>query len=171
MTQILGVFALNGDTPALIVIYIPVDRTELTPVMLWLQEHRFRPGGSIFIPVTVRATPLEQALLLTLLDQNAKHLAASYKPDLLWSEKAFKLSFILPLGPLTFEDIGKLNSDPGCKVCGNKSTSRCSGCQSESYCSAGLLVHGDSNIIPWVDDDAPDTHWSLFSILNRMPKA
>jgi len=82
----------------------------------------------------IKATEQEQTLLLKLLTLNAKHLSPSYKPKRDRSESSFKLSFLLPLGPLTQLDIGKLNSDFGCIVCGNKTVSRCSQCLSVSYC-------------------------------------
>jgi hypothetical protein len=64
------------------------------------------------------------------------------------SEKNFSVSFLLPLGPLDFEDIGRFNLDMGCAVCGNKITKRCSGCQSVTYCSAGMYM--TANYFPLV---------------------
>jgi hypothetical protein len=85
----------------------------------------------------IKATALEQTFLETILDQNSRFLSPAFKPERRLSETPFKLSFLLPLTPLSFDDIAKFNNDPGCRVCGKKTVSRCSSCQSVSYCSAG----------------------------------
>ncbi|KAL6304711.1 hypothetical protein BKA93DRAFT_259447 [Sparassis latifolia] len=65
---------------------------------------------------------------------NAKHLPADFSPMKGALEQDFKVSFLLPVGPLTFEDLGKLNADTGCFVCGKKTASLCAQCFSVSYC-------------------------------------
>ena len=83
------------------------------------------------------ATLLEQKLLLKTLEGNKKRLAPEYRPRLLQYEDDFEISFLLPIGPLSYHDVGKLNLNTGCAVCGRDIVSRCSQCQSISYCGTG----------------------------------
>lgn len=86
----------------------------------------------------------EQKLLSKLLAQNSKLVPAEYVESFKRSrleQDHYKATFLLPLGPLSFEDIGKLNSDTGYVVCGEKTASRCSQCQSASYCGSSTLPY------------------------------
>ena len=89
------------------------------------------------------STVEEQALLRRLLFRNHTRLSSEYSPALKEDEKGFKTSFLLPLSTLGQAQIGKLMQDLGCTVCGDATTTRCSGCLSERYCSAGTsrLTH------------------------------
>ena len=94
-----------------------------------MQKHQKMPN--------ISATELEQKLLLLILEMNSKRLPPSLTVKRLNSEKDFKLSFLLPIGPLSYHDVGKLNLNTGCAVCGRDIVSRCSQCQSISYCGTG----------------------------------
>lgn len=139
---------IDNKTPVLILVYLPQtpQTMDMTQTMDWMVATTKVPGSDSVMGFRIRATALEQSLFLTLLKRNSKYLDASYKPKTLPCEEGFNVSFILPVGSLSFEDVGKLNSNLGCKVCGKKTTSRCSGCQNESYCSAGLFLSSSLTI-------------------------
>ncbi|KAH9931586.1 uncharacterized protein B0H18DRAFT_1116365 [Fomitopsis serialis] len=115
--RLLSVLRLNEDTPVVVLICKPIYPT---------------PGPTGII----NATPLGQTLLLKLLSINKKLLPPTYAPQRESTEQKFHVSFLLPFGPLGYEDIGKLNKDTGCVLCGRKTASRCRQCQSVSYCGA-----------------------------------
>jgi hypothetical protein len=70
---------------------------------------------------------------------NSQRVSVTYQPKKEEYEKTFRTSFLIPLGPLDGIEIGKLTAHPGCEVCGEKGTKKCSRCQSASYCSAGEM--------------------------------
>ncbi|KAI3622132.1 ankyrin repeat and mynd domain-containing protein 2-like [Moniliophthora roreri] len=83
----------------------------------------------------ITATPEEQDLFLNILNMNSRRLASGYKPSRKKSEQSFMLSFLLPMGPMSQEDLGKLTTNAsGCIICGHKTTSKCSQCLSVEYC-------------------------------------
>ncbi|KAK7052839.1 hypothetical protein VNI00_004158 [Paramarasmius palmivorus] len=87
----------------------------------------------------ITASVQEQNLLLTLLNLNSKRLVSHYKPVRGPFEQSFILSFILPLGPISQQDIGRLMRSSGCFVCGKKGdvVRECSGCALVEYCGRG----------------------------------
>lgn len=87
---------------------------------------------------TITATLLEQKLLLKILEQNSRRLAASFKPERHFSENSYTPSFLLPLRVLSMESIGSLTKS-GCSRCGVPAVSRCSACQSAAYCGKGKV--------------------------------
>lgn len=78
-----------------------------------------------------------QALLRKLLFANSSKLSKDFKPDRHPVERDFTLSFVVPIGPLGFENIEKIFGKDGCEVCGERAVSRCSQCTMASYCGAG----------------------------------
>ena len=84
----------------------------------------------------INATLSEQKLLLKLFKMNAALVPQGFKVDRTPTEDRYELSVLLPLGPLEFDAVARLTSNFGCAVCGKKASSRCSQCQSVSYCSA-----------------------------------
>lgn len=112
-----------------------------------------RPGDNDIR--TIMTTPLEFKLLQELLTMNAKLLPLGYKPRKDLYEEKFRVSVLLPVGPLTFEALGSLNNDTGCVICGKERTSRCSQCQSVSYCGASeyfftMRTSELTNLVPQV---------------------
>jgi hypothetical protein len=89
-------------------------------------------------------TPLERDMLAKLLLLNSKRLSSDYNPERQKNEDSFRLSFLLPLGPISMQDLGKLTNNSGCAVCGDthKPLRRCADCQSISYCSQGEALTG-----------------------------
>lgn len=119
-----------------VLLYHPETRATGLRGARWAQhmQQKYGPpqGG-----LNIHATPLEQKLLLKLLSMNGKALSPSYTPEKDAIEQHFRASFLLPLGPLSYQDIGKLNNDPGCVLCGQKALVRCRQCMSVVYCGAG----------------------------------
>jgi hypothetical protein len=69
-----------------------------------MHEHEELAAGEGGV-TTIKATALEQTFLQTLLEHNSRFLSSEYQAQRRVSEAAFRLSFLLPLGPLSFEDI------------------------------------------------------------------
>lgn len=80
----------------------------------------------------------EQKLLLKILEENRKRMNRDYDPGYVafFVENQYKLSFILPLKPLSMASIGSL-SDIGCATCGRKTKWKCDQCHAISYCGKG----------------------------------
>lgn len=133
--RLLSVLELDKDTPVIILLYQSVTRATVMEGLQWLRQMQDKQDSPGYL-ANIKCTPLEQKLLLNILANNGKLLSSTYKPRKESSEQNFKVSFFLPLGPLSFEDVGKLNNDTGCVLCGRKTTSRCSQCQSVAYCSS-----------------------------------
>ncbi|KAF8900790.1 hypothetical protein CPB85DRAFT_1458117 [Mucidula mucida] len=74
----------------------------------------------------INAAVEEQALFHKVLAENARRVSIAFKPKKKRYEDTFKPSFVVPIGPLSQIDIGKLTYNTGCEICGNKTTSRCS---------------------------------------------
>ncbi|KAK7058326.1 hypothetical protein VNI00_001957 [Paramarasmius palmivorus] len=90
----------------------PVDTT-----IGWVQQLIRNPRGFPQITATIE----EQNLLLSILNTNATRLASEYSPTRRKLEKNFMLSFLLPMGPISQQDIGRLSANAsGCVMCGNK---------------------------------------------------
>lgn len=81
---------------------------------------------------------LEQKFLLKILKMNARLLPHNFTPQILESERDFQVSFLLPMGPLSFEDVGDLSLEAGCAICGKDTANRCSQCHSIRYCGNGM---------------------------------
>ncbi|KDQ21035.1 hypothetical protein BOTBODRAFT_142402 [Botryobasidium botryosum FD-172 SS1] len=75
--------------------------------------------------------PGMHTLMVKLLELNSTHLP---EPKQGPKENEPMSSFLLPIGPLTMKDIGSLTKDVGCIVCGRTVVSKCSSCQTVSYC-------------------------------------
>jgi hypothetical protein len=112
------------------------------PGLIWLQELMSLTKNAKSGLPNVTATELEQKLLLMILDMNAKRLPPNLNNEVerMKSETEFKLSFLLPMGPLGYDDLSKLNINTGCAVCGDDTVSRCAQCQSVSYCGKREFV-------------------------------
>lgn len=125
---------LENDVPLLVVLYERGTRaTPIQSTLSWIQEVITKTRNMPQITATLE----EQVLLLTILNLNAKRLSANYDPKRKMAEKTFKLSFLLPMGPLSQIDIGRLTHNTGCVLCGSKTTKRCTGCLAVEYCGPG----------------------------------
>ncbi|KAK0449821.1 uncharacterized protein EV420DRAFT_766086 [Desarmillaria tabescens] len=136
--RVLDIYKLNDRTPLISLIYETASiSTPINTTIDFVQNviSKRRSDGQMGLPQIV-CTPEEQALLRKLLFQNSQRLVPEYAPHKERYEKTFKTSFLVPLGPPDQITIGKLSSNLGCEVCGEKTTSRCSQCQSVSYCGA-----------------------------------
>ncbi|KAK0220407.1 hypothetical protein IW262DRAFT_1384355 [Armillaria fumosa] len=136
--RVLDIYKLNDRTPLISLIYEAASiSTPINATIEFVQNviSKRHTGGQMGLPQIV-CTPEEQALLRKLLFQNSQRLVPEYMPHKERYERTFKTSFLVPLGPLDQITVGKLSSNLGCEVCGEKTTSRCSQCQSVSYCGA-----------------------------------
>ncbi|KAL0570765.1 hypothetical protein V5O48_011193 [Marasmius crinis-equi] len=134
--RVLEVRKIAEGVPMFVVTYGRGSHNQpLNATMEWISDvvSRSRGSGPGGFPQIV-STPAEQNLLLTILNANSKRLSADYAPVKRASEKTFMTSFLLPIGPLSQKDIGKLSNYSGCVVCGKKTVSKCSGCLSVEYC-------------------------------------
>ncbi|KAL6304709.1 hypothetical protein BKA93DRAFT_732547 [Sparassis latifolia] len=130
--RMLSVQRIDSKTPLLVMLYQSFAQNNRSPGLQWVQERmQESDAGTISL---IHANELEGKLLLQLLAMNAKHLPPDFQPHRHAVERDFKVSFLIPVGPLSFEDLGKFNADTGCVLCGEKTTSRCSQCLSVLYC-------------------------------------
>ena len=90
--------------------------------------------------VTINVSDLERRILLRLFEKNAKRLPPKY--SLTDRADGVTTSFVLPLCPIGMRTLGKLTHNPGCEVCGKKTTSRCMQCMSVVYCGKGIFLAG-----------------------------
>ncbi|KAI0943561.1 hypothetical protein AcW1_002697 [Taiwanofungus camphoratus] len=131
--RLIFVHELDAQTPLITLLYQSITSANPLPGIEWVQAQMAKQSRQGVLQ-NIKATPLEQKLMLRLLALNAAHLAAGFKPARDRTEQGFRASFLLPVGPLSFEDLGKLNIDTGCALCGAKTASRCAQCQSAAYC-------------------------------------
>ncbi|KAL1758281.1 hypothetical protein FB107DRAFT_207452 [Schizophyllum commune] len=127
--RILSVQALDDKTPVFSLIYALGSSQSSSDDVINFVCARMR--GKI---MRTYCTAEEQAMLRKILFMNSERVSSDFRPKLEPYERNFKISFLLPVGPLSQIDIGKLTSDTGCAICGKKTTSRCTGCLSVSYC-------------------------------------
>ncbi|KAF5338127.1 hypothetical protein D9758_015386 [Tetrapyrgos nigripes] len=126
------------DVPIIIVTYASAGRnTPPMDTLRWIAQHMTPANGS-----QITTTPEEQMLLLTILNSNSKRLSSDFKAEYQKKrvqgeeERLFFFSFLLPMGPLSHEDLAKLTKTEGCVVCEKKGVSKCSGCLAVEYCGS-----------------------------------
>ncbi|KAI0032967.1 hypothetical protein K488DRAFT_48701 [Vararia minispora EC-137] len=131
--RILGVHHLANDTPLIMLSYLSLTSHEpITPLADFVKAQQKEVGSVVQLTGSRQA----QAMLRQVLYLNSTRLAPAYKPDMRPYEKDFRVSFLLPLWPLSMVNIGKLAYKPGCVLCELESVSRCSSCQSANYCGS-----------------------------------
>ncbi|KAI0329865.1 hypothetical protein GY45DRAFT_1324470 [Cubamyces sp. BRFM 1775] len=133
--RVVSVLKVNEKTPALVVLYRAFNPSTARENAMWVFDQsklNASVHGKGF--VHLRSSAIEMKLLLKLLRGNTHLVPANFKIDKQASEAQFKPSVLLPVGPLDFDALSKLSHNPGCSVCGKKAASRCSQCQSVSYC-------------------------------------
>ncbi|KAI0634533.1 hypothetical protein C8Q77DRAFT_1073092 [Trametes polyzona] len=120
----------------MVLLYHPFTRVNAIEGALWCQEQVSKnPPKLGDVGLNIKATELEQKVLLKLLSMNTRLLPQDYKPERQLFEENYRATVVLPVGPLGFEAMGRLNKDTGCDVCGKSAPRRCGQCQSASYCS------------------------------------
>lgn len=133
-----GVHAVNENTPVFMLSYRVVNSIPNKSLKQQIAE--------VFASQETRGqgmSELGRRTFLRLLNMNSKKVIPQYEPGdgdnkKYTNKKKWKLSFILPLGPVPMEEVGKLTTDPGCDVCGStKNASRCTQCLTAVYCSPG----------------------------------
>jgi hypothetical protein len=133
---------VTEDCPVFVVIYKKIEKTSDITLRKVL--------GSIFTTQiaagNMLTTRLERDMLVKLLLLNSKRLSSDYSPERRKNEESFRLSFLLPLGPISMQDLGRLTNTSGCAVCGDshKTLRRCGNCQTISYCSQGEVLTNQS---------------------------
>ena len=131
---------IDDKTPALVVVWRAFDQSTAAQSSQWLhQQNDTSPLAADMGKLALkRPLPLlEQKLLVKILKGNTPLISKELRIEKRSTEKQFQTSVILPIGPLEYEALSKLNSHVGCSVCGKKAATRCSQCQSVSYCGAG----------------------------------
>ncbi|VDB84575.1 unnamed protein product [Peniophora sp. CBMAI 1063] len=130
--RILGVHVLDVSTPMISLVYAASTSNEPLPESI----ERFVAGqlqaGGVH---QIRSNTQEQALLRRLLYINSTRVSSNYGPQLRDYEQQWKKTFLIPLGPLSQVQIGKLTNDLGCASCSNPATQQCTACLSVRYCS------------------------------------
>ncbi|KZS89763.1 hypothetical protein SISNIDRAFT_526118 [Sistotremastrum niveocremeum HHB9708] len=136
LIRIISVVKSSKGGPSMILLFKSVNLEALKSASEFRQWSRSSDGEQDVLRPHHSNSVLEQKLLYRLLSINAMRVADAYRPDRSDFEHDFTLSFIRPIGPLTMSDLGKLNAEAGCFICGsNDNHLRCTGCQSIIYCS------------------------------------
>ncbi|KAF8075304.1 hypothetical protein FPV67DRAFT_1605748 [Lyophyllum atratum] len=171
IVRIVDVFSLGGDPPVPLfsILYREIHR----PPTMSLPDHL----GQLFmgLPVVqVSSADLERRCLLKLLTMNSKRISPAYKPHREKKEASHRATFLLPVGPLSMLDLGKLNKNPGCEICGTKDTSRCTSCLScqrehwkehKGVCRS--LKGGTWHTLSISQANSPFSHLPFRTIINR----
>ncbi|KAL4244335.1 MYND-type zinc finger protein samB [Abortiporus biennis] len=100
----------EGKTPLIVLIYLPTTKADPAPGLNWIHEQISQGAMSL---ANISATDTEGKSLLKLLEMNSRLVPSSFTFKRSKTEKDFKVSLLLPLGPLDFEGIAKLNFDTG----------------------------------------------------------
>ncbi|KAK7052837.1 hypothetical protein VNI00_004156 [Paramarasmius palmivorus] len=121
--HVLEVRKIKDGVPMLVLLFGRGTRSlPLSTLLLWRDE-AISMSPDQFIP-TVTIGLDEQNLLLAILASNSQRFDGSVSAPRRESEQPFVTSFLLPMGPIGQQDIGKLTNYSGCYVCG-KQTATC----------------------------------------------
>ena len=125
-------------SPFLLVLYKLVHSTNFTLSAFPGSSQGHEAICSVEIPL------LAIKLLAKLLKMNSKRLLQSSLDSLhvpsTTEDEDFSFSFLVPVGTILGRDLGRLNADLGCAVCGERSAKRCTRCQTVRYCSLSELL-------------------------------
>ncbi|OSC99312.1 hypothetical protein PYCCODRAFT_1460866 [Trametes coccinea BRFM310] len=133
--RFLDVFKLDDKTPAMIILYRVYGLEGAREGIRWVGKQAANNPKSLGdVGAEIKGQQIDQKLILKLLDMNTKLLPPGYKAKRQRGEEKYRVSVVLPVGPLSADAIGKLNSKAGCAICGKPALQRCGQCQSASYC-------------------------------------
>ncbi|VDB84567.1 unnamed protein product [Peniophora sp. CBMAI 1063] len=134
VVRMLGVYALNAQTPIMPLLYEIAETPEAMkgPKIAQFMETQLQGGEGGQLVCNLQ----ELALIHHLLQLNSSNVAPEYEFSLAPDQRAFRRSFIIPLGPLDALQVAKVTHNPGCAVCGSAAVKTCSGCKIERYCSS-----------------------------------
>ncbi|KAM5546029.1 hypothetical protein V8D89_000155 [Ganoderma adspersum] len=137
MFRFVAVLEATTNLPLFVVLYRAVDQETQRSTENWVLE-QLKTDLPNTTPTlsNMSSSSLEQKMILKVLKQNASLVPTDYEVARLPFEEHFKVSVLIPVGPLEYEALSKLNNNMGCSVCGKSGGYRCKGCQSVSYCSA-----------------------------------
>ncbi|CDO77860.1 hypothetical protein BN946_scf184668.g4 [Trametes cinnabarina] len=123
--RFLRVLELDKHTPAIVLLYRHYTPQAAAEGYLWI-EHQVgnNPKSLGDLHMNIKATLLEQKVLLKLLSMNTKLLPGDFKVNRQPYEEHYRASVLLPIGPLGAEAIGKLNSKTGADWSAHKRTCR-----------------------------------------------
>lgn len=84
----------------------------------------------------------QQHLLLRLLKLNAKRVPPSLRHPRAPADKSFKVSFILPVGPLSPDCLNDLSNEAPnfCALCSLPAKALCGSCRAVRYCTRGAFT-------------------------------
>ena len=133
--QVVSILEVDRRTPVFVLLYRDFSFVTGLQGIMWTKEKVDADGLQSLREIN--ATVDEQKLILRLLDMNKSLLPSGFGVSKTRTEDQFQLSVLLPIGPLEFDAIARLNSNFGCSVCGKKAASKCAQCQSASYCGQG----------------------------------
>ncbi|EIN07038.1 hypothetical protein PUNSTDRAFT_104486 [Punctularia strigosozonata HHB-11173 SS5] len=129
--RVVSTHVLSEKTPIIVVLYRIITLSNAQEGFQWLEKRHVQCEI-----VNTFCTPAEQKLVKLLLQRNSKLISPDFKPSRLSGEDNFSVSCVLPIGPLDFADVARLNADElkGCIVCGKQTLKECSRCRSAKYC-------------------------------------
>lgn len=133
--QILGIYALDPETPLISLIYEVAASPEEMQTGKMASFMQTQLGGAEGAQTNCTSQAL--ALVRRLLQLNSTKVVPEYEANLEPDQRNFQRSFIIPIGLLDTVQIGKVMYNPGCTVCGSVDAKNCSGCKIERYCSSG----------------------------------
>ncbi|PIL28924.1 hypothetical protein GSI_08971 [Ganoderma sinense ZZ0214-1] len=137
MFRFIAILEVTKNLPLFVVLYQAADQETQGSTEDWvLEQLKTDPPSSSPALSNISSSPLEQKMILKVLKQNSSLVPTDYEVDRQPLEAHFKVSMLIPVGPLEYEAVSKLNNNMGCSVCGKSGGYRCKGCQSVSYCSA-----------------------------------
>ena len=120
LLKILHVKRIDDNTPVLTILYytIPDDDLSLDTFHEWDDEYTDPDTGDA--PTHLKSTPLQQKVLLRVLELNSRFVPPNFNPVIAMSEANFKVSFLFPIYPLSSKALEELNLDTGDAVCENE---------------------------------------------------
>ncbi|KZS94838.1 hypothetical protein SISNIDRAFT_484370 [Sistotremastrum niveocremeum HHB9708] len=156
------VYQLDRRAPVIILLYQWYFRGNDNEEMFGFVSQNMR-GEDLS---TTEATVEEQRLLMRLLSQNSLLVPSSNRVVRQSYENGFRVSCVMPIGPLSMKDLGALNAEMGCEVCGDKGRLRCPRCESVIYCSEACSIKNQLSHKSQCDD-LSQGNWKTITVQTR----